>query len=315
MRSKEYIRAARVRKMAVVWLLTTMLSWTAEACSGTKLEGDADGDAANEISEPEDREVNSPCPEEMAHVPAGLFVMGADPGEDHRSSQPEHEVWVSAFCLDVLEVTNSQWRACVSAGACSDPHATWLCENPYDGCAVPDYYHDPAYDDHPVVHVDWGQASGYCAWLGKRLPTEAEWEKAARGGCELQGAPDRCDDPEDERIFPWGFDDPTCEKANFCLEECCEELPDEVKSHPLGASPYGILHMADNVSEWVKDWFAEDYYEADVETWTDPQGPASGFGHVRRSFVCGHRIEEITHRDVVDTWSMGTGFRCAKDTE
>jgi len=176
----------------------------------------------------------------------------------------------------------------------------------------------PVKGNFRAVQVDWEQAGRYCRWLGKRLPTEAEWEKAARGGCEIGGDPDSCEDPEDERIFPWGHEEPTCEQANFCLPGCCVELQEEVGTRPLDASPYWVLHMADNVSEWTADWFDRDYYSTGGPPWVDPKGPPQegdcghvGCGNVGRGYVAGGNVVPLTTRGGGKGWGAGTGFRCA----
>jgi formylglycine-generating enzyme required for sulfatase activity len=127
-----------------------------------------------------------------------------------------------AFTIDRTEVTQAAYQKCIEAKICSAPAGGF---SPADACL------------NPVVNVSWKQAGQYCAWLDKRLPTEAEWEKAARGS--------------DERLFPWGDDAPTCELANF--EGCGLRSAEPVASHPSGASPYGVLDMAGNVREWIFD--------------------------------------------------------------
>jgi len=170
----------------------------------------------------------------MVYVPAGEFIMGSDEGDS--DEQPVHTVYLDAFYIDKYEVTNAQYRRCVEAGAYSLPHST-------------DRYTDPNYAEYPVVYVDWYQAEAYCRWAGKRLPTEAEWEKAARG--------------TEGRIWPWGnaFDG---SKVNSCDKNCPYDYNDAsvddgyadtapVGSYPAGASPCGALDMAGNVWEWVAD--------------------------------------------------------------
>jgi len=247
----------------------------------------------------------------MVLVPAGDFVMGIELAGNHHS--PEHIVTVSAFHMDVCEVTNRQWKDCVESGACTPPARA-------GSNLRPDYYTNGEYDEYPVIHIDWYQASDYCAWAGKRLPTEAEWEKAARGGCELFGDPESCEDPEDERTYPWGEEEPDCSLANFFSysDEWCVEDTDVTGSRSLGASPYGILNMADNVDEMVYDWDGGDeYFSTGGPPWIDPQGPTEGIEKVTKGgYWTSESIElEISFRGSVPPSyeSIYRGIRCARD--
>jgi formylglycine-generating enzyme required for sulfatase activity len=181
----------------------------------------------------------------MIYVPAGEFTMGSlDADRDARDEEkPAHTVNLDAFWIDKTEVTNAQYQKCVEAGACKEP----TCWDKGDLNGV----------DQPVVCVTWDDAQTYAAWAGGRLPTEAEWEKAARG--------------TDERLYPWGDEAADCDKANF---KGCMGRTVTVGSYPDGASPYGALDMAGNVWEWVADWYDEGYYQ-DSPT-RNPQGPNSG---------------------------------------
>jgi formylglycine-generating enzyme required for sulfatase activity len=233
-----------------VLLLPCACDGRAGADASTEAGAEADGDAG-------------PCPSGMVLVPAGPFVMGSDSGEGSTDEEPEHVVTLSPYCIDRTEATNAQWRSCVATGGCTAPGAT-------SSFTRPDYYTDAAYDSHPVVNVDWSQAAAYCGWAGKRLPTEAEWEKAARGGCEMV-APSTCGE-EDERTFPWGHDVPTCSLANH---GGCVGDTDRVDVRPAGRSPYGALDMAGNVWEWVADWYDAEYYHDCASGCSDPPGPGS----------------------------------------
>jgi serine/threonine-protein kinase len=148
--------------------------------------------------------------------------------------QPQHSVFLDSFWIDQTEVTNGMYNRCVQSGECTQP-------------AVKTYYGDPSYANHPVIYVSWVDANIYCAWADRRLPTEAEWEKAAIW------------DPEknEKRIYPWG-NDFDCTKGNFEGAKCdgfTGTAP--VGSFPSGASPYGALDMGGNVWEWVHDAFIE----------------------------------------------------------
>jgi formylglycine-generating enzyme required for sulfatase activity len=185
-------------------------------------------------------------------IPAGPFEMG---DEYHSSGQPIHTVILDAYYIDQYEVTNAQYAACVQTGACQPPGD---CRH-WGGLTYYDV--DKAY--HPVACVNWYDAQAYCEWRGGRLPTEAEWEKAARG--------------TDGRTYPWGEDSPDCVKAQY---GDCGEGTIPVGSKPAGASPYGVQNMAGNVREWVADWYDEDYYARSPVN--SPQGPSSGSSKVRR---------------------------------
>lgn len=166
---------------------------------------------------------------EMVAVPAGEFLMGSDDPEADQDERPVTRVFVEAFWIDKFEVTNARYRRCVEAGACSVP--------------VGAAYHDLARADHPVAVVSWGQAVGFCRWAGKRLPTEAEWEKAARG--------------TDSRRYPWG-DRFAADRANAGYT--AGTVP--VGSHPRGASPYGVMDLAGNVWEWTSSLYRPYPYRA-----------------------------------------------------
>ena len=176
---------------------------------------------------------------EMVYVPVGKFLMGSTDadrlaGDDEK---PQHIAYLDAYWIDKTEVTNAQYRRCVEAGVCQVPRVmeshTW---------EEPSSYGDLSMAEHPVVHVNWNDARTYCEWAGVRLPTETEWEKAARGS--------------DGRVYPWGstWDD---RRLNFCDKRCVYSDPSvetddgyhrtaPVGNYPTGASPYGVLDMAGN---------------------------------------------------------------------
>jgi eukaryotic-like serine/threonine-protein kinase len=225
-------------------------------------------------------------------VPAGPFVMGSERGA--ADERPARAVALSAFRLDRVEVTNARYRACVRAGACTPPVLAVSHRRPR-------YFDDPAFDDHPVIFVSWHQAEAFCRFARGRLPTEAEWEKAARGP-----APDR-------REFPWGDDPPDCARANFGGAQGCVGDTDAVGRRPAGASPYGADDMAGNVWEWVADWYEAGYYGHGPAT--DPSGPPAGHLKVMRGgcWESGASSLRVSCRraELPGAWADNVGFRCA----
>jgi len=230
-------------------------------------------------------------PRATVRVPAGPFTMGSAKGAP--DEQPVHRVKVSALRLDRFEVTNARYRECVKAGACTAPALPVSHTRPH-------YFDDPAFDEYPVIFVSWPQADQFCRFAGGRLPTEAEWEKSARG-------------PKDQREFPWGDEAPDCRRANSGGLKGCVGDTDQVGKRPLGASPYGAQDLAGNVWEWVADWYAADAYR--LKPVPDPTGPATGTLKVMRGgcWESGASTLRVSCRkaELPAAWADNVGFRCA----
>jgi len=265
-----------------------------------------DGDATDvptEFGEQRCSDVAEPCPPDMRYVPCGPFLMGAPDAGGAEDEHPEHIVRVSAFCIDRFEVTNRQYAECVHAAACDPPYSP-------ASATRPAYYSDDAFADYPVVHVDWPFARTFCAWRGKRLPSEAEWEKAARGGCEL-ASPTTCG-TEDELWYPWGDTGPACSSANF---SGCGGDTAVVGTHGAGTSPYGVEDAAGNVAEWTGDWYEVDGYASCATGCTDPRGPTDGASRVIRGGAWSDPADglRVSKRDARPSSFAGdgVGFRCA----
>lgn len=228
-----------------------------------------------------------PPPDTMVVIPSGDFLMGAEDGEP--DARPAHRTVVSSFWIDQYEVTNAQFRPCVESGVCQPPKD----RRSFD---------DSQLAQHPVNNVTWNQARTYCRWAGKRLPTEAEWEKAARG--------------TDGRRYPWGNSDAS---VKAWLRERTLRPGDNgtapVGSLPSTVSPYGVHDMVGNVWEWVNDWYAEDYYPTGPSQ--DPQGPLRGSFRVLRGgdLRQGSPEMRVSYRgwDEMTYWGPTLGFRCAAD--
>jgi serine/threonine-protein kinase len=190
----------------------------------------------------------------MVYVPNGIFSMGSN---SFINAQPEHTVYLDAFWIDLTEVTNAMYAKCASAGVCQTPSSN-------SSNTRSTYYSNSEYANYPVINVTWYNAQAFCTWVNSRLPTEAEWEKAARG--------------TDGQTFPWGNNLPTSSLANFSPGVVIDTAT--VGSYPSGASPYGALDLAGNVWEWVNDWYGETYYIQSPSN--NPQGPDSGIFRVLR---------------------------------
>ncbi len=238
-------------------------------------------------------------------VPAGTFQMGGFDGDAQQDENPTRAVTLDSFWIDKLLVTNGMYQLCLKAGACQPPrelksatHAT--------------YFDNPDFADFPVIYVSWLDASSYCQWAGRRLPTEAEWEFAARGSA-------------DTRRYPWGDQSPTDSLANY---DSALRDTSKVGSFPTGASPFGALDMAGNVWEWVSDYYGATYYSQGLIQ--NPPGPkgadgglkvirggswADNFKELRVSNRGFSKSPDLTADSKSDAYkgdaNNRTGFRCA----
>jgi formylglycine-generating enzyme required for sulfatase activity len=236
----------------------------------------------------------------MVRFERGSFVMGCprDDRDCERDEKPAHPVKLSRFHIDPLEVTQAEFRGCVEAGVCAPVDLrrcfVWTGEAFKRGAPLPGPI---TLDEHPAVCVSWFQAATYCEALGKHLPTEAEWERAAVGTTG--------------RRYPWGAAEPRCELAHF---DGCGEHTRPVGMRPAGATPEGVQDLAGNVSEWIHDWYDREAY---ARPWQkDPSGPASGVVRVVRggSYYDGATTLRASYRYGLNPVSgfSTVGFRCAR---
>jgi formylglycine-generating enzyme required for sulfatase activity len=243
---------------------------------------------------------------EMVLVPPGEFLMGSsdtDP-KARLDEKPQHTLYLDGFWIDRTELTNTQFVGFLNAlgahaGTCGGRDcAETQVEDRHSHILRQDgrYMVEPGFEDHPATEVSWFGAQAYCRWAGARLPTEAEWEKAARG--------------VDGRSYPWGGSLPTCDKAQY---GDCGGVTAPVDSRLAGASPYGALDMAGNVWEWVGDWYDPGYYGSSPAR--NPQGPDVGVRKVFRGGSWGYPAAFLRASDRArnrPTYAgFNVGFRCA----
>jgi formylglycine-generating enzyme required for sulfatase activity len=225
----------------------------------------------------------------MVEIPAGQFAMGSDGVRALEDERPVHRVWLDRFSMDLYEVATAQYAEFLIA---TQRPAPWQ----WNSVDLSQSH------DRPVIGVDWSDADAYCQWKGKRLPTEAEWEKSARG--------------TEGRLYPWGDQFPSKDLANFALGArfSYSQVLMPVQSYEQGKSPYGLYHMAGNVWEWVQDWYAVNYYEVSPER--NPQGPEQGQFKVLRggswSDLPKYLLTYGRFKLPPETRNSYTGFRCAK---
>jgi formylglycine-generating enzyme required for sulfatase activity len=248
---------------------------------------------------------------DMVEIPGGSFAMGSDGPDANENEKPVHAVTLSGFRIDRTEVTVKAYRACVVAGKCIAPEGYVQEKGNYR--VFCNWDNPDNRDNHPINCVDFGQALAFCTWTGKRLPTEEEWEFAARGG------------GEEDRVYPWGSQSPTENLLNACGAECPAHLiasrfpggralypssdgwpeTSPVGSFPAGASKHGILDMAGNVWEWTSSVYAT-YDGAHTESKRVLRGGSWGGFEAR--------TERTTNRFRLDESSRAQflGFRCAR---
>ena len=258
----------------------------------------------------------SKTPEGMVRVPKGEFTMGTNDPQANSNQRPAHKVYLDAFYIDKHEVTNAQFEEFIFAGGYKKKkywtQAGWefiqkerfyyiYPTREMYRIDIPLGYGDNTVStapDHPVIGVSWYEAAAYAKWAGKRLPTEAEWEKAARG-------------TNKKRLYPWG-NKMDFKKLNYFPHQ---QMLRPVGSFPKGKSPYGVLDMAGSVWEWCADWYGENQYVQNEKK--NPKGSATGelkilrgggWDSIRLQLRCTHRhAEKPTHR------AYTVGFRCVKD--
>jgi len=243
----------------------------------------------------------------MVNIPEGKFAMGSEEGE--ADGQPVHEVYLDAFWMDLTEVTNAMYALCVEAASCRPPMEP-------GSYTREDYYGNRKYADYPVIFVDWSMANTYCEWAGARLPTEAEWEKAASG--------------EGAHLYPWGddWDVQTRRRLNFADKNNPETTSDPnaddgygdtapVGSYEAGKSPYGVYDLAGNVWEWVADGYDPLYYlDAPLNNPLGPTGTNQEMRVLRGgSWVAANQdVFHTSNRNGLEPskFSSSIGFRCAR---
>jgi formylglycine-generating enzyme required for sulfatase activity len=235
----------------------------------------------------------------MVEIPSGSFPMGVPPGDRDggRDEYPRHEVLLDTFWIDQFEVTNGRYVEFVkSAGHRVPQNPTNPTRNLWQGDSITE-----SLAERPVINVDWFDADAYCKWAGKRLPTEAEWEKAAKG--------------TSDRRFPWGNVEPTAKHLNYNQRWIGEKTLMPVGSYEAGKSPYGLYDVVGNVWEWVNDWYDARYYEKSPSK--NPTGPQEGTKKVIRGAGWQNETPTVRIFTRVDSdptmRNESTGFRCAAD--
>lgn len=263
--------------------------------ASTETAGDTTTDTAESGSE-----TGEPPDPNLIEIPGGSFDMGCLPsdGECDADNQPAHAVTLSPYAIEATEVTVAAYTECVDAGGCSEPTSGAPCS-----------YGNALAAQHPINCVTWQQAVDYCTWKGRRLPSEAEWEFAARSNSG--------------RLFPWGSAVATCEFAHMfqMMSEqstfgCDTNDTAPVGSYPTGSSAFGLFDMAGNVEEWTADWYGETWYAESPAA--DPSGPSEGTLRVVRGGdwydASPNNLRAVERARAMPTVAVAErGFRCAAD--
>lgn len=280
-------------------LAGVLLAFAASSGSPSEHEPAADvGDQAPTAEPPVVKRLKVPLEDGMLVLPGGTFSMGSDGLHAQPNEKPVHSVKLAPFRIDRTEVTVGQARACIAKGACAAPP-------PPTNRACTFASGD---DEQPLNCVTWKYADAFCRALGKRLPTEAEWEYAAHASEHVR--------------YPWGSGSPTCELAVTLLSHrtatsCSPSGPARVGTHPKGASPFGVQDLAGNVEEWVADWYADRYEVPTASPTIEPKGPGWGVAHVLRGggWMSSPRDARASARNWGSPNEAGpnVGFRCAKE--
>lgn len=282
-------------KLALALLFVS--NWYLGACQGSRPATIPAVPLVTSLAEPPDSgdAVTDGQSVKMVFVPEGEFSMGSETGD--ADERPVHPVYLDAFYIDMYEVTNAHYRTCVQAGACLPPVK--------NGSSTRSHYYDnPEFDNFPVMHISWEMAQSFCAWRGVGLPSEAQWEKAARG--------------TDGRTYPWG-EGIDCQRANYYRQQgtefvACAGDTTQVGSYESGQSPYGAYDLTGNVWEWVADWYGSSYYKESPAS--NPPGPVSGSARVVRGGSW--QFSDFSVRTTRRYWFNpanaleNVGFRCAR---
>ena len=288
--------------MKTAFLLTVCALLLLSACQSGPMPNPAQAGQPQTSAVPVTQAPEGMDTSEMVTIPAGAFWLGCDPAHNNNlgcaeDELPSQSIELPAFKIDKFEVTNTKYAECVQAGACTPPSS--LTSETRE-----QYFDAPEFADFPVLFVSWKQADAYCTWAGKRLPTEAEWEKAARGTTQ--------------NAFPWGDEGPNCSLANTRqaagLENCMDDTQ-PVGSFASGASPFGVLDMAGNVWEWTASRYLPNYLPGAAEE-ALTGGPADLYRVVRGGGWDSAPLNLLVSARSFDPdfhSSNNLGFRCASD--